>query len=144
MNLTLHFTLEELTFSDTAIRKGIDNTPSSQIIANLTTLAIGLEDVRKLLNAPIRINSGYRSSKLNAAIGGAKQSAHMEGYAADFTCSEFGTPLEIVTAIKDAGIECDKCIFEGSWVHVSFDPQARKQFMTAHFGAGGTTYTMGV
>lgn len=144
MNLTDHFTLEELTFSDTAQRKQIDNTPSLEIVAHLTSLAMGLEEVRSLLSAPIRINSGYRSPKLNAAVGGAKQSAHMEGYAADFTCAEFGTPLEIVKAIQADGIECDKCIQEGTWVHISFDPQARKQFMTAHFGAGGTTYTMGV
>ena len=92
----------------------------------------------------IRISSGYRSPELNAAIRGAKKSAHLEGYAADFTCPSFGSPREVVRAIAASVIEFDQCIYEGTWVHISFDPDARRHVLTAHFGQGGTTYTEGV
>ncbi len=142
--LTDHFTLEELTFSSTAVRNNLDNTPSLEIVAHLTTLAIGLEQVRALLGAPMHIDSGYRCAALNAAVGGSSKSAHMEGYAADFICPQFGTPLEIVKAIEASDILFDKCIQEGCWVHISFNPKARRVLLTAHFGADGVVYTQGV
>lgn len=144
MQLTDHFSLEELTFSSTAIRNNIDNTPSFEIVAHLTTLAIGLEQVRTLLGSPMHIDSGYRCPALNAAVGGASKSAHMEGYAADFICPAFGTPLEIVKAIEASDIQFDKCIQEGRWVHISFNPKARRVLLTAHFDADGVVYTQGV
>ena len=144
MNLTEHFTLEELTFSPTAERQKINNTPSLEAVAHMTTLAEGLEKVRALLGGPIRISSGYRSPELNAAIRGARNSAHMAGYAADFTCPSFGNPKDVVRAIAASAIEFDQCIYEGTWVHISFDPDMRRQVLTAHFGQGGTTYTEGV
>jgi zinc D-Ala-D-Ala carboxypeptidase len=70
VNLTTHFTLEELTHSDVALQRGIDNTPSPEIVANLQTLAEGLEKLRSLLGTPILINSGYRCLDLNRLIGG--------------------------------------------------------------------------
>lgn len=96
--ISRHFTLEELTFSQTASRKGIDNKPPLEVVTHLTRLAYCMEQVRALLGGPVRITSGYRSQALNAAIGGAKNSAHMNGYAADFVCPSFGSPLEIVKA----------------------------------------------
>lgn len=138
--LSPHFTLEELTFSQTAQRKAIDNTPSLEVVAHLTTLANGLEDVRELLGQPIHVTSGYRCPSLNAAIGGAKHSAHMAGYAADFVCSGF-TPVQIVKAIARSGISFDQCIQEGTWVHISFDPEMRKEVLTAHFHNGEAYYT---
>ena len=144
MNLTEHFTLEELTFSPTAERQKINNTPPLEAVAHLTTLAEGLEKVRALLGGPIRISSGYRSPELNAAIRGARNSAHMAGYAADFTCPSFGNPKDVVRAIAASAIEFDQCIYDGTWVHISFDPDMRRQVLTAHFGQGGTTYTEGV
>lgn len=144
MQLSDHFTLEELTFSSTAQRLGIDNTPAPEIAAHLTTLAAGLEKVRALLGGPMRIDSGYRCPALNTAVGGAKASAHLEGYAADFVCPSFGTPLQIVKAIEASDIQFDKCIQEGTWVHISFAPDARRILLTAHFGPNGTTYTQGV
>lgn len=143
MNLSENFTLEELAFSSTAQRLGVDNTPTPEIAAHLTTLAQGLEQVRALLGEPMHIDSGYRCPALNTAVGGAKQSAHLEGHAADFICPAFGAPLEIVKAIEASDIAFDKCIQEGGWVHISFDPQARRQLLTAHFGPHGTTYTTG-
>lgn len=141
--LTEHFSLEELTASSTAQRLGIDNTPSLDIVATLTMTAMGLEKIRSMLGFPLHIDSGYRSPELNAAVKGAATSAHMQGYAADFTCPEFGTPLEIVHIIQNSRLAVDQCIQEGSWCHVSFDPRMRGEFMTAHFGPGGTTYTQG-
>ena len=140
--LSEHFTLEELTFSATAQRKQIDNNPPSEVLENMKRLAAGLEEVRAALgNKPMRINSGYRSPKLNRAVGGARLSAHMAGYAADFVCPEFGSPLKIVKALAATGIQFDKLIQEGTWVHISFAPEARRQLLTAHFGTNGTSYT---
>lgn len=140
MKLTEHFTLEELTFSQTAVRKGIENEPSEAVKRNLKTLAEGLEKVRSILIHPIRISSGYRSFYLNKAIGGSITSAHMDGYAADFT-SNFGSPNEIVRTLKRHGIKCDQCICEGTWVHISFDPKMRNQFLTATFNNGVASYS---
>ena len=143
--LSEHFTLEELTFSATAQRKQIDNKPPAEVLDNMKRLAAGLEEVRAALgNKPMRINSGYRSPKLNRAVGGARLSAHMAGYAADFVCPEFGSPLKIVKALAATGIQFDKLIQEGTWVHISFAPEARRQLLTAHYGPNGTSYTAGV
>ena len=143
--LSEHFTLEELTFSATAQRKQIDNKPPAEVLENMKRLAAGLEEVRAVLgNKPMRINSGYRSPELNRAVGGARLSAHMAGYAADFVCPDFGSPLKIVKALAATGIQFDKLIQEGTWVHISFAPEARRQLLTAHFGPNGTSYTAGV
>ncbi len=141
--LTAHFALEELTRSSTAERLAIDNTPSLETVARLTILAMGLEKVRALLGAPLSIDSGYRCPALNKAVGGVPDSAHVQGYAADFICPAYGSPLMIARAIADSGIDFDQVIQEGTWVHVSFDPRLRRQLLTAHFGPAGTTYTGG-
>lgn len=144
MQLTEHFSLSELTNSSTAQRKGIDNSAPQAIVENLKLLAGGLEKVRSLLGSPLHIDSGYRCPALNSAVGGAGHSAHMDGYAADFTCAPFGTPLEIVKAVISSDIDYDKIIEEGTWVHISFAPSLCKLTMTAHFGPNGTTYSKGV
>jgi len=142
--LTSHFTLEELTFSSTAQRLGIDNTPDRDVAAHLLMLAMGLEKVRALLGAPMRIDSGYRCPALNKAVGGVANSAHLDGFAADFICPDYGTPLQIARAIAGSDIAFDQCIQEGTWVHISFDPRLRHQELTATFGPGGATYSQGV
>ena len=145
MMLTPHFSLAELTFSATAQRRQIDNSPPPSVLRNLNQLAVGLEDVRAALDGlPLRINSGYRCPALNRAVGGARLSAHLSGHAADFVCPDFGSPLEIVRALAASDIQFDKLIQEGTWVHISFAPEARRQLLTAHFGVGGTTYSAGV
>lgn len=136
MNLTKHFTLQELTVSDTALRTGIKNTPSPLVIANLKTLAEGLEQIRALLGEPLHITSGYRSPTLNRFIGGSENSAHCLGYAADFKCIK-QKPNEIVAKIKDSGIKYDQCIAEGTWTHISFDPKLRQQTLSALFDNKG-------
>lgn len=132
MNLSPHFTLNELTHSQTAARRGIDNRPPESVLANMRNiLCPGLEQVRALLGKPILISSGYRSQRLNVAVGGSVTSQHMLGLAADFTCPGFGTPLEVAHAIKQSGIEFDQLLYEfDSWVHISFAKHPRLQVLT--------------
>ena len=124
MTLTPHFTLEEFTDSQTAARKGIVNVPraDSHERKNIQRTAEVMEKVRTLLgDKPILISSGYRSPKVNAAVGGSKSSAHMSGLAVDFSCPGFGTPRAICKRLephmKELGI--DQLIHEfNSWVHL--------------------------
>lgn len=122
MRLTPHFSLEELIFSDTAIRLGIDNYPQPALIDTLQFTALKMENVRELLGGkPIPVTSGYRCPELNSAVGGATNSQHMAGEAVDFTCKAFGTPAEIVDRLERANLTFDMLIEEyGSWVHISF------------------------
>lgn len=144
MNLSEHFTLDEFTHSDIAIRKGLDNSPPADITANLTELADHLEKVRDLLGVPLHVNSAYRSPKVNAAVGGSSTSAHMTGQAVDFTAPTFGTPQEIAIEIAASDIQFDQLIYEGTWVHFSIRGDMRRQILTAHFNGGKATYTAGI
>ena len=143
-NLSEHFTLQELCASDVALRKGIDNTPPADIVANLTELAVILERVRELLGVPMHINSGYRSPKLNSVVGGSTTSAHMTGQAADFIAPQFGTPKEIAIEIAASDIPFDQLIMEGTWVHFGIRGDMRRQVLTAHFSGGKATYAPGI
>jgi hypothetical protein len=142
IRLTDHFSLEELTASQTAARLGIDNAPDATIAAELRRLAVKLERVRERLGAPILVSSGYRSPALNAAVpGSAPGSAHTFGRAADFTCPGFGTPLDICKVLRaEGGIPFDQLIHEfGAWVHFGialFGQLPRRQVLT--IDAGGT------
>lgn len=144
MQLSEHFSLSEFTASNTATKLNIDNTPEEEIIENLKVLAEGMEKVRELLGAPIKINSGFRNQQLNKAVGGSATSSHMKGFAADFICPGYGTPLKIVKKIESSGIKFDQCIQEGTWVHISFDPKMRGQLLTANFNEKGVSYSKGV
>ena len=127
MNLSEHFTLEEFTFT---IHRNIDNTPTESVLGNLKDTAMALEWVRMLLQAPIRVNSAYRSLELNKAVGGSPKSQHMTGQAVDFTAKAFGTPAQIVYAIKNSAIKYDQLILEyDKWVHISFSDKNRKQVL---------------
>jgi putative chitinase len=131
MNISTNFTLEEATYSETAIRLEIPNQPSEQQLENMKVAAQGMEQIRKLLGKPIRINSWLRLPDVNVAVGGSRASSHMDGWAIDFTCATYGDPYIIAKAIKDSEIQVDQCIHEfGRWVHVSFAPQMRNQFLT--------------
>lgn len=141
--LSPHFSYNEAVYSRIADEQGISNIPSNEILDNIKTTANLLEKVRSLLSQPIHISSWFRGSALNKAVGGAKQSAHIEGWAVDFTCPKFGTPLEIVKAIEASNILFDKCIQEGRWVHISFAPSLRRKVLTAHFHNGNSSYTEG-
>lgn len=124
MQLSDHFSLEELTHSDLALRKGIKNDPTPDVISNLTRLAGLLEQIRKRLNKPISINSGYRCLELNQAVGGQKTSQHLLGCAADIRVLGM-TPDEVVKAIIQTDIQFDQMIREfDSWVHISVTNKA--------------------
>lgn len=130
--LTPNFTLEELTLSQTAARRGLDNTPDAVALKNLERLARTLEQVRELLGGkPVNINSGFRAPAVNRAVGGSSKSAHVNGLAVDFTVTHFGSVLETAHAIRGSSIAYDQLIFEfGHWVHLglaSDETLARRQ-----------------
>jgi uncharacterized protein YcbK (DUF882 family) len=119
MKLSTNFTLDELTASQTAARKGLDNTPNATEVANLVRVASLLEEVRALLNKPILINSGFRSKAVNDAVGSRDTSQHRIGCAADIRVPGM-TPREVVEACIAANIPFDQIIEEfGSWTHIS-------------------------
>lgn len=145
MQLSKSFKLNEFTASQTATRKNIDNTPAAPIIERLRMLANTLEQVRTLLgDNSIRISSGYRCLALNRAIGSGDSSAHVQGYAVDFTCPNFGTPKEVANKIAQSDIKYDQIIYEGTWIHLSVDPRNRRDVLTANFKGGKATYTKGI
>ena len=127
MQLSPHFTLAELSHSNTATRLGIDNTPLAEEIANLEILAEGLEQVRtKLDSRPILISSGFRCLELNRALKSKDTSYHILGLAADFT-STYGNVQEVMRAIADSSIQFDQLILEfGKWIHIAFPKQGEK------------------
>lgn len=142
--LSAHFSYEEFVHSEIALRKGLDNTPDAEALANLHLLASAAETVRDLLKVPIHVNSAYRSPKVNAAVGGSLHSAHIQGLAMDFTAPQFGTPQQIARAIVDSDIDYDQVILEGDWVHFAIGDKMRKMVLTAHFNGGRATYTAGL
>ena len=128
MQLSPNFTLDEFTFSQTAGRDNIDNTPTPDVLKRLTNTAQQMELVRVLLMQPINISSGYRSPALNKAVGGAAKSQHLSGEAVDFTAPKFGTPRQIVEKIKSSNIQYDQIIHEfDRWVHISFSEVANRK-----------------
>lgn len=140
--LSPHFTLEELTASDTAVRFSINNTPEPLIVSNLKLLATYLERIRVVLARPIIIKSGYRSPELNSRVGGSPSSMHCLGLAADIVCPEFGPPATVCNAIVAAGIEFDQLIYEGTWTHFGLSTQGatrRREQLTAVFKPGQPT-----
>lgn len=121
--LSPHFTFQELTASEIALRHGIANVPGEQEIENLRYLASMLEQVRALLGHPIHVNSGFRCLAVNALVGSKPTSAHVKGLAADIVCPEFGPPQKIVDAIVASAIDYDQVIVEyDRWVHIGFAP----------------------
>lgn len=140
MNLTAHFTLEEMITSDTAVRRGLDNSPPADVLENLYQLASLMERVRSALgDLPISISSGYRSPKVNALVGGSPSSQHLTGHACDFNCHAYGTPYQVVLALIDARLPFDQIINEyGRWVHISWSDQPRGHILTKGLQSGYT------
>jgi hypothetical protein len=149
MKLSEHLSLIEVTRSDYAKRNGIDNMPNPEHTENLIELANKIfEPVRKYLNKPIHVSSGYRSKQLNAKIGGAKNSQHTKGQAIDIDQGNRKENMEIFDFIKN-NLEFDQLILEHpidglpDWVHVSYDTNGkqRKEILVAKKVNGKTTYT---
>lgn len=125
MQLTQHFTLEELTRSNKAQQLGIDNTPPPELVPRLVMVAEMLERIRSTLGRPVVVTSGYRCETLNLAVGGATTSDHPQGHAADITCPGYGTATEVAKLLAPlvSVLGIGQLILEGvrgrQWVHVS-------------------------
>lgn len=118
VNLSEHFTLEELTESDYATRHGLDNTPPPDILDNLKRVAAVLELVRAAVGKPVIVSSGYRSPEVNVGVGGTVNSAHCQGLAADIKVHGM-RPYDVCQAIRKSGIGYDQLILEyGAWAHI--------------------------
>lgn len=119
MQLSEHFTLEEMTQSQIGARHGIDNTPSDQEIDNLKRVCAMLEKVRALVGKPITVTSGYRAEAINSLLGSKNTSQHRLGCAADIKVA--GMPIkQLFDAIIQSDIEYDQIILEyDAWVHIS-------------------------
>ena len=147
MQLSEHFSLRELTMSAAAKRRGLDNTPNSEALANLKNLAtFVLEPLRKLYGKPIIVTSGYRSQAVNKVVGGAVHSQHTQGKAADIKCQTDTREgnKELFDAIIKSGLPFDQVINEYNydWVHVSYNPMyQRGQIMKCERKNGRAVYT---
>lgn len=132
MQLTDHFTLSELTRSETAERRHIDNTPSPEVVNNLRALCRNvLEPARVAFGAPIYVTSGYRCMELNAAVGGKITSQHLRGEAADLQVQGVSNLRKLYKIIKDHGV-FDQLLYETNkagvkWIHVSYTPYANRR-----------------
>ena len=116
MQLSEHFSLEELTHTD---HRTLDNTPTDKELANLVRLAEFLEVVRSILDKPIMVNSAYRSKAVNDAVGSKDTSQHRTGCAADIRVPGM-TPDKVVKAIIASDLAYDQVIREfDRWTHVS-------------------------
>ena len=155
MQITEHFSLKELTRSETARRLGLQNTPSSAEMANIQYTAEQLEKIRAYVGRGIVVTSCFRSERVNKAVGGSPTSAPRFGLAAD--CDAIGlTSLafakEIIKMRDEGKIKFDQLILEfpergdGAWVHVGFrrNSPMRNQIMTATKKGGKTVYLPGL
>ncbi len=146
MNLTKNFSLIELVSSETATRRNIDNTPNSEVIYNLALVCINvMQPIRDWYGQAINITSGYRSPKLNKAIGGSLTSDHCYGRAIDFTVPkhDFKKVFEFIKS----NLQFDQLIWEfgddiaPNWIHVSYRESGnRKQVLKAVKQNGVTKY----
>lgn len=119
-----YFTIKELCKSNTAESKNIDNTPSDNIVTNLTRLVDNvLDPLREWYNKPIYINSGYRCKELNKAVGGVSNSYHLKGMAADIDMGDKNDNQPLFDYIKD-NLSFTELGWEGNgrWIHVAYDP----------------------
>ena len=152
MNLTKNFTLSEMTKSETALRYGMDNTPSSSEIENLRVLCENvLQRVRDHYGKGVKVNSGFRHPLVNAKVGGSTTSDHCKGFAADIEIPGVAN-ADLAQWIAD-NCEFRQLILEfytpgvpdSGWVHVSFNPaDNKKQVLTATKKDGKTVYLPGL
>lgn len=150
MKLSKNFSLHELTKSEAAERRGIDNTPSLTVIDNLQALVDNvLQPLRDKLG-PIVVTSGYRSPAVNVAVGGSPTSDHCLGMAADIEVlgkDNKETAQWILENLKFTQLILEfytDGLPDSGWVHVSYDPQDLKcQVLRANKVNGKTIYQKG-
>lgn len=119
-----YFTVNELCKSDTARLRGIDNTPNATQISNMEELIKNvLDPLREAYGKPINVNSGFRCLALNKAVGGAKNSEHMTGCAADIDVHSIQGNKQLFDLIQKLNLPFRQLIDESnfSWVHVSYN-----------------------
>ncbi len=149
MKLTENFSLNELTKSQTAERKGIDNTPSTEHQENLKSLCeMILQPIRDHFGQVVTVSSGYRSPELCTAIGSKITSQHAKGQASDFEI--FGISNKELADYIDQNLDYDQLILEywkgedepnSGWVHCSYtNGNNRKQYLRAYKENGSTKY----
>jgi hypothetical protein len=145
-DLTPNFTLEEMTASQTAVRNGIDNTPTGQIKTNLFNLCNDVLEPLRVEVGAIKIDSGYRSPLVNRAVGGVASSQHCSGQAADTVAYQMSLKdyyAKVKELVKSGKLVVDQCIFEfGAWIHISYvkNGNNRKMFLIAENHSGRTVY----
>jgi hypothetical protein len=128
MKVTAHFTASELTTTST----GLENEPTTnEIWCNLTRLCCTVLEPLRALVGPLRVNSGYRSEAVNAAVGGSNNSAHLSGRAADIVPLTAGeTALDLILTLEESLIDFDKAILEyrgnQPWLHVQVRDASRE------------------
>lgn len=137
--VSVWFSYHEATHSNTAVSRGLNNSPSPTILYSIKSSARRLDEVRELLGTPILVNSWYRSPEVNKAVGGSTTSDHMTGLSIDFVSPKFGTPYQICLTILNSGIKYDQLIFEtnsrgSQWVHIGFGDRMRQQTLTYRGG----------
>ena len=148
MKLTPNFSVRELTKSQTAERKGIDNTPSAEHQDNLKSLCTHvLQPIRDHFSRVVSVSSGYRSPELCVAIGSSTKSQHARGEAADFEI--FGVSNKELADWIHNNINYDQLILEfwspedpnKGWIHCSYSRENnRKQYLRAYKNEGKTKY----
>ena len=145
MKLSLNFSLKELTASQTAERKGIDNTPTEEHIENLKLLCENILQPTRDEWGIISVSSGYRSPELCVAIGSSEQSQHAKGQAADFECHRVDNKMLFEWITNE--LDYDQAILEfyngtpdSGWIHVSYNKDGnRKQKLRAFRNDAGKT-----
>lgn len=154
MRLSPSFALADLTRSEAAARRGLDNTPTPEAIENLRALVLQvLQPLRDGLGRPLRVNSGYRGPAVNRAVGGSRNSQHLTGEAADIECAGVDNK-RLAQTIIDLSLPFDQLILEfyvvgepsSGWVHVSHKrsgPQ-RGEVLRAVRLPGGVSYLPGL
>lgn len=138
--MTDHFSLAELTDSQTAARLGLDNTPSPEIVDNLRLLCTTILEPARMALGPLRISSGYRAPAVNAAVGGDPDSAHLHGFAADVIPLAVGKltfARWVATCVPFDQVICEYGTREEpAWIHVSAASPLRAQVLRILAGTG--------
>ena len=127
----LNFKISELIYSDTAVRKNINNMPDiNSLDCMLNLIVYCLQPIRDKLKKPMLITSGYRNSEINKLVGGASNSQHTKGQAVDFIVKGM-TVNQVIEFIIRSGVEYDQLINEyNKWVHISFcQGKNRRQYL---------------
>ena len=146
MNLTEHFTIEEMQRSSTATRLGLPNICPVALVPNMMDVANHLEIIRAHFDAPVHVTSCFRSPAVNAAVGGSATSAHRFGHAAD--CEVQGVPIiDLCRWCAENIKDFDQIIYEfgsSGWMHIGFGGAVRGQLLTATKEGSRTVYRQGL